>query len=268
MLVDLLYQYPLWLIATAIVSLSVLVSLAGLAVVRRIFPLVVREAHNEFSGFVIAVVGAIYAVLLAFITVMVWEDHNDAGTVVATEAAVVGTLYDNASGLHDPMGTDLRGLIRAYAREVVENEWPAHAVGAPLRSATETLRQIRETLLGIEPVSERHKIYLARLIDGMNRLHEARQSRLGMADAGIGPTVWSILIAGSCCTLSLCLFFGIADPRIHGLMTAVLAASIAVVMVLIVAFDYPFRGSEQIAPDPFLRAMAEMAPVAPVAAVR
>jgi hypothetical protein len=89
-----------------------------------------------------------------------------------------------------------------------------------------------------------------------------------MAGAGIGPTVWSILIAGSCCTLSLCLFFGIADPRIHGLMTAVLAASIAVVMVLIVAFDYPFRGSEQIAPDPFLRAMAEMAPVAPVAAVR
>ena len=36
-------------------------------------------------------------------------------------------------------------------------------------------------------------------------------------------------------------------------MVAVLAASIALVIILIIAFDYPFRGDAKLSPEPFVR---------------
>lgn len=41
-------------------------------------------------------------------------------------------------------------------------------------------------------------------------------------------------------------------------MTGALAASIALVMVLIVAMDYPFRGDVRVDPSPFEEALALM----------
>ena len=41
-------------------------------------------------------------------------------------------------------------------------------------------------------------------------------------------------------------------------MTGILAASIALVILLIVAFDYPFRGDVRITPEPFERVLGSM----------
>jgi hypothetical protein len=41
------------------------------------------------------------------------------------------------------------------------------------------------------------------------------------------------------------------DLRMHMAMTGAVAASLALVIVLILAFDYPFRGEVQIRPDGF-----------------
>jgi hypothetical protein len=51
-------------------------------------------------------------------------------------------------------------------------------------------------------------------------------------------------------------FFGVRSRRMHYATTGVLAAAMALVMVLRVAVDWPFRGEVSVAPEPF-KAMQE-----------
>ena len=49
--------------------------------------------NNEIAGFKFATVGVIYAVLLAFSVIVVWEKFNDAQTTVAGEASATAALF-------------------------------------------------------------------------------------------------------------------------------------------------------------------------------
>ena len=40
-------------------------------------PLLIRAAHNDRAGFILAVIGVIYAVLLAFVAISVWERFQE-----------------------------------------------------------------------------------------------------------------------------------------------------------------------------------------------
>jgi hypothetical protein len=66
---DWLYSVPIWLSGSVIVFAAVALSLVALACFHRFVPVEVRRAHNDVAGFILAIVGVIYAVLLAFIAV-------------------------------------------------------------------------------------------------------------------------------------------------------------------------------------------------------
>jgi hypothetical protein len=59
-----------------------LAALGGLALVQRLVPTEVRQGHNDVAGFIYAVVGVIYAVLLALMVIAVWEDYEKARDTV------------------------------------------------------------------------------------------------------------------------------------------------------------------------------------------
>ena len=68
------------------ISLFMLVSVAGLVAVQRFVPIERRKQHNSVAGFIYAVVGIAYAVLLGLVLVAVWEQFQAARTTVDTEA--------------------------------------------------------------------------------------------------------------------------------------------------------------------------------------
>jgi hypothetical protein len=59
-------------------------------------------------------------------------------------------------------------------------------------------------------------------------------------------------------TVAFTYFFGAPSLRLHMAMTGMLAASIALVIILIVAFDYPFRGATSVTSDPFVKVLQDM----------
>jgi hypothetical protein len=79
-----------WLLVV-IVGLTVMLSIGGMLLVRRWIPLAVLQSHNEVAGFIYAVVGVVYAVLLAFTAIVVWEQHTHAESVAAQEASELAT---------------------------------------------------------------------------------------------------------------------------------------------------------------------------------
>jgi hypothetical protein len=57
-------------------------AIAGALLVRRWVTVEVLERHNDVAGFIYAVIGVLYAVLLGFTAIIVWERFDEAQTNV------------------------------------------------------------------------------------------------------------------------------------------------------------------------------------------
>ena len=82
----LLVHFPGSLLGLIIVVFVVAASVGSLLLVRRRIALATLEQYNEVAGFIIAVIGGLYAVLLAFVVISVWEQFDAAQTNAAHEA--------------------------------------------------------------------------------------------------------------------------------------------------------------------------------------
>ncbi|MBV9749499.1 MAG: DUF4239 domain-containing protein [Acetobacteraceae bacterium] len=87
---------PLWLSAVLLVGLMTLVAMAGPVFVRRRVSLDRLRINNEVAGFKFAIVGVLYAVLLAFAVIVVWERFDDAESAVAQEAGAAARLCQDS----------------------------------------------------------------------------------------------------------------------------------------------------------------------------
>jgi hypothetical protein len=67
--------------------------MVGPVIVRRRVNLDKLTTNNEVAGFKFAVIGVLYAVLLAFAVIVVWEKFNDAEKFVAQEVGGAAALY-------------------------------------------------------------------------------------------------------------------------------------------------------------------------------
>ena len=111
----LLTTSSLWA-ALPLVGLATLAAMSGPILVRRWVKLEQLRTNNEVAGFKFATVGVLYAVLLAFAVIVVWEKFNDADGEVAVEAGAAVTIYRLAEGMGGAPGAALHEAITAYLR--------------------------------------------------------------------------------------------------------------------------------------------------------
>ena len=91
------------------------------------------------------------------------------------------------------------------------------------------------------------------MIRSLNALYDARRGRFHAAEEGLPPILWWNLIAGAGLTILFSCLFGVPNFPMHMAMVAMLAASIALVLSLIILLDNPFRGQNHVSAAPFER---------------
>src|ERR671921_2825428 len=135
-----------------------LAAVAGLEVVQRLVPSEKRQEHNDVAGFLYAVVGIVYAVLLALLVIAVWEQYQSALETVEGEANSVADIAWLAHSLPETERYQLQEHARSYAREVVDEEWPLMEQGIAGQRGTpkgwNLIDHIRTTLQEFEPSTE------------------------------------------------------------------------------------------------------------------
>ena len=89
---------PLWLSAVILIVPTTLLAMAGPVIVRRYVEVSQLRTNNEVAGFKFGTVGVLYAVLLAFAVVVVWEKFNQAESEVAKEAGAAATVFRLTQG--------------------------------------------------------------------------------------------------------------------------------------------------------------------------
>jgi hypothetical protein len=117
------YSIPSWLLFLLLVGGSVVLTWLGTVLLRRITTDPMDEKHNEVAGFIFATVGVLYAVLLAFTVIIVWEQYLSAESAVSQEAAALITIAHDASSFPEPERSQVYEQLRAYAQFVTNEEW-------------------------------------------------------------------------------------------------------------------------------------------------
>jgi hypothetical protein len=253
----LLLNIPTLLLGIGIVTVCVGIALGGLVLIRRSVELSDLEAHHEVAGFILAVVGVVYAVLLAFVVVIAWQQFEDSRDYTDREATLVVALYRDADVLRD-LGPDVRPAIRNYVRLVVDDEWQMMARDHRQSLATDrALRDVWTGYRGLEPRTKSDEGFYDEAINTLHEATELRRQRIAASGRELPISLWGVLIVGGIISVGFTYFFGVKSFAAQALMVGALAALVGLVLALILTLDLPFSGSVGVGPDAMRDALEE-----------
>lgn len=226
-------------------------AVGGALFVRRTVGVDALVQHNDVAGFIYSVVGVIFAVLLGFTAIIVWEQYQNAQEGVEQEANALVDLYRDSRSFPPEVRNAVELDVRTYARLVVEKEWPAMAAGESSSEAWDAFDGLWRTYHEFEPPDDHRRLWYAQSLQRLNALADSRRSRLLSARSGVATVMWGVLIVGGAITIGFSFLFGTRNARAQAIMTACLALTIGVVLLSIVALQNPFAGISRIDPEPF-----------------
>jgi hypothetical protein len=241
-------EHSVWLAALLILVPATVLAMAGPIVVRRFVKLDRLRANNEVAGFKFATVGVIYAVLLAFVVIVVWEKFNSADSGVAREAGASVTIYRLTGGLDDQHGAAIRKALTAYLDAVIKQDWPAMEHGKVSGASDSAMNELYRAVLRYHADSG-ESVVLAELLRQVDILSQSRRDRVVAANSGVPTVLWVVLIGGAILTVCFTFFFGTDNLRAQAMMTGALALLTFAGLLAIVAIDQPFGGSVRVKPD-------------------
>jgi hypothetical protein len=252
------YQYPLWGVGILLVGLAALGAVFFELAARQFLSVEFRRGHNDVTAAIFSVIGVTFAVLLAFVAMLAWDGFNKAKAASYAEASGVLDVYDASVGLADPDMSAMRDDIIGYLETVVRVEWPAQAEGRTVDRGAAYLEKLNGIAIGLKPSGVADGNLQALLLQSLTRLRDARQQRLLAAETTIPAVVWVVTLVGGGLTIAFSSFLGFSSLGMHLVMSAMLAISGVLVLILIIALSNPFRGDFRVSTLPFDRVLSQI----------
>jgi hypothetical protein len=214
-------------------------------------------ANNEVAGFKFAVVGVLYAVLLAFAIIVVWEKFTDADNIVAREAGAATNVYRLSYGLAEAPATSLRARLSAYLAATISDDWPAMEDANESSAARLALDAVYGTLLVSSIPEAREGALLGEILHQLDTITQERRVRIAAADGTVPGVIWPVLFGGAAVTIGFTFFFGSQNLFAQSLMTGLLSVVIFSGLWIVLVIDRPFSGAVTVTPDAIAKVLAE-----------
>ena len=186
-------------------------SVAGLTLVQRLVSPGLRQEHNDVAGFIYAVLGVAYAVLLAFVVIAVWEQYQAARDTTDREANELAEIYWLAYQLPESEGRQVQELAQSYARVVVEEEWPLMEDGQFSPQAWALVDEIRQRIGQFESSTSNEQVLQDQGLTRVHDLADARRLRLLETHEDIPTILWVVLLSGGVITIGFTYLFGLEN---------------------------------------------------------
>lgn len=244
---------PTYLQGLLTIGIAVTIAVLVQLYVRRVVPLEVLKQHNEVAGTLIALIGGIYGIVLAFIVVGTWDNYEKAREGATEEASDVAHFYRLIDGFPEPTASTLRTATFDYFDALVNDEWPLLAEGKPSPKANMIISRLWKELTRFEPVMDGQRNLHLSALTALNDVSAARRLRVLNSARGIPSMLWGVIILGGVVTVGFANFFGLRYPRSQLVMVGSLAGIVALVVFTIYVLDHPFRGSVRVGPDDLIR---------------
>lgn len=121
-----------------VVIITVGLAVLGLVLSRRVLPQQRLKRSGGVAGHVFDLAGVLYAVLVAFVVVVVWEQLNQAERGTEAEAAAISDLLRDSAGLPVAGRAEIQRSLIDYTNDVVDDEFPGCAAARRSNSSRNT----------------------------------------------------------------------------------------------------------------------------------
>ncbi|MBW4889446.1 DUF4239 domain-containing protein [Mucilaginibacter sp. HMF5004] len=208
-----------------------------------------KEGHNEVVGYIFAILGGFYGLLLGFVVFFVWDTLNQSQTHANQEGSLARGLYRDIK--YYPDSVKMKPLMKyymEYVHAVVEIEYPTMQKLQPLTSNdrkffNNVFREI-ERLDASDPRVEQ-------MFRHLNELATYRGLRQLDGESDIPVEIWIPLLLGGLIILIIAILVKVESLGLHIAINASLGAFIGIVIYLIVIIDHPFTGELRITPTQY-----------------
>jgi hypothetical protein len=129
-MIHFLTTQSIWVSGGIIVGIGTVLSVLGPVLLRR-YARAKRSVDTDIAGFKFGTIGALYAVLLAFAIIVVWEKFSDAELNAVQEAGAAENVYRLSQGLSDNARVAVVNGVANYLKAAINVEWPAMDQGYP-----------------------------------------------------------------------------------------------------------------------------------------
>jgi len=255
---DWVHNLPVPWIALVIFGFTYL--LAG-AIYAGVVILATNERAKSFravSAGILAPLGIIFGLFVAFTAAQVWSDSDRASAAVSREASALRSATVFAGAFPGEPETRLRGLVRDYIREAASVEWPLMArQAASLNATPRPLAEALQFVLSMTTSGAGQQTAQHEIASALETALDARRQRIIVSRSEVNFVKWSCLYLQAACAL-LAIAVVHSDNRLASTIAMGLyATGIAASVLLIVAHDRPFTGQISVTPEPLLQVMPD-----------
>ena len=234
---------PSWLLLLVLVVVTTGLAIVIQYFVRRRFPTMRGEEHNDVTKFAFGVIGFVFAFFIGFVVSAMWGQVNDADGRARTEGAA-GVELARSIGVFDQPDRDrLRQSLLEFERDAVI-EWDEAASGRHYPQADEAMARLRSAYENVQTHNRAQEYVLSRSFTNLDSLSQARTERVLQARIDVGPpwSLWAVIFLTSALLLGCAIIYGVDKPATHYTMVAILGVLVAAELFLVLELSHPFLG--------------------------
>lgn len=233
------------------VLFSTFMAVLGMLLVRKRVGVSALSRFHEVAGYLLSVIGTLYAVLLGFIVVDAMGQQQELRVIVEKEASGVANIFLSSYGLQEDSRKNIQETCYRYTESVINEEWDAMEKGSYSPKAFEEAWQLWKEITELKTASEDERTIKEQILSEMCEMTENRRTRLVTAKTGMAPIMWVVLIVGGIFTVLFTYFFGVENLKAHIIMTVLVALTLSLNVFLVFIFAYPISGDVGVKPEAF-----------------
>ena len=252
---------PAWLLLPGIIVVVVGTAVLVQMYVRRRFPQLKGDEHNDVTRFAFGVVGFVFAFFIGFVVSAMWGQINDADANTRAEGAAGVQLARDLTVFDRADSDRIRQSLLEYER-AAEAEWPIAASGHSFPEADHALERLYTAYGEVQPRTDAQETLLATSFTNLDKVSQARTERVLTARTDIGPTwsLWAVIFLTSGLVLGCSIIYGVEKPSMHYPMIATVGVLVAANVFLVLELSHPFLGEVGTSPEPLREVIRVLAP--------
>jgi hypothetical protein len=218
----------------------------------------VREGHNDVLVPLFLTAGTIYAVLLGFLVIAVWETYDQAKATCDEETSALATMYRETCGMPPQEQARMRFLVRDYTGVIVAKGWKIQATtGEAIPQArADVARMYRE--YSTMPPEQAASPINTQFLNTLQDMSIARNKRLIEANERLPWVLWLGLFVGAAIVVGMTFLLYMDAIWPHVLMSSALATMISTLLFITLVLNQPFRGPLALTDEPYVHAISVM----------
>jgi hypothetical protein len=219
-------------------------------VVRRRFPALTRDEHNDVTKFTYTFIGFIYAFLIGFITSSMWGQISTADANARAEGAVAVEMARDLGVFANDDADRIRQSLLDYEKSAIA-EWE-NDPGTRSPEADAALARLSAAYHHVNATTDSQKTLLSTSYANLGKVSQDRTVRLLTAREDTGPPwpLWAVIFLTSALVVGTVVIYGVEKPGMHYPMVAIVGLIVATNLFLLFEASRPYLGGISTTPDP------------------